>query len=431
MIGRLRTEDLLDGVRLVAFYSHVESDVRTLAEEADFDVIVARSRYAREGATLVTRLLGEDPPAAAEPAPAEEPAPQPAPATDAERADAAPAPAADAEPADEPAPQPAPATDAERAEAPAAEAAPAPAADAERAEPCGGGRACPAATPARRPSGRVALITGASSGIGEATARRLAGDGGWTLVLVARREERLQRARGRDRRRDVIAADLTDDDAPARIRAVLEREHGGRLDLLVNNAGAGWGGSFATNGYAEVRRTMALNFDAVVRLCEELLPLLRASRAVVARERRLDGRPRRPCREAAPTPRASSRSPAGPTRCTWRSGATASTSGWCCRASSRRRAFRRERSSTSRRRAGSSRPPTRSPTRSSTPAPAARPSATSRARTGSPPRCASSRPDSCGGCCRAERRRAPPSTRPGRRYDVCVVFDAAATTEVS
>lgn len=44
------------GARTLAFYSHVEADVRTLAEEAGFDLVVPRSRMAREGAGLVTRL---------------------------------------------------------------------------------------------------------------------------------------------------------------------------------------------------------------------------------------------------------------------------------------------------------------------------------------------------------------------------------------
>ncbi|WP_343075629.1 SDR family NAD(P)-dependent oxidoreductase [Conexibacter arvalis] len=120
-------------------------------------------------------------------------------------------------------------------------------------------------------------MTGASSGIGEATARRLARDPQTRLVLVARRRERLDKLAFELGGATVVAVDLTDDDAPRAVREALERDHGGRLDLLVNNAGAGWGGSFATRGYEEVRRTMALNFDAVVRLTEELLPLLRAS----------------------------------------------------------------------------------------------------------------------------------------------------------
>ncbi len=73
-----------------------------------------------------------------------------------------------------------------------------------------------------------------------------------------------------------LAVDLLDEDAPARIREhVLERH--GRLDLLVNNAGAAWRARFADGGYENVRRTMAINFDAQVRLTEALLPLLRAS----------------------------------------------------------------------------------------------------------------------------------------------------------
>ena len=54
-------------------------------------------------------------------------------------------------------------------------------------------------------------------------------------------------------------------------------ERHGRLDLLVNNAGAAWRARFADGGYENVRRTMEINFDAQVRLTEALLPLLRAS----------------------------------------------------------------------------------------------------------------------------------------------------------
>jgi short-subunit dehydrogenase len=57
----------------------------------------------------------------------------------------------------------------------------------------------------------------------------------------------------------------------------METEHDGRLDLLVNNAGAAWRGKFADGGWENVRRHMELNFDAQVRVIEALLPLLRAS----------------------------------------------------------------------------------------------------------------------------------------------------------
>jgi uncharacterized protein len=120
----------------------------------------------------------------------------------------------------------------------------------------------------------IAVVTGASSGIGEATARRLAREG-LRLVLVARREDRLRALAG-ELGATYVVVDLTDDDAPARVREHVEGL-GGDLKLLVNNAGAGWRAKFADGGYENVRRTMAINFDAVVRLTEALLPLLRAA----------------------------------------------------------------------------------------------------------------------------------------------------------
>ncbi len=124
----------------------------------------------------------------------------------------------------------------------------------------------------------VILVTGASSGIGEATARLLAQEPEAELVLVARRSDRLAglvESIGSSRS-SLVAVDLTADDAPARIRQHVETRHG-RLDLLVNNAGAAWRATFADGGYDNVKRTMAINFDAQVRLTDELLPLLRAS----------------------------------------------------------------------------------------------------------------------------------------------------------
>jgi short-subunit dehydrogenase len=122
----------------------------------------------------------------------------------------------------------------------------------------------------------VALVTGASSGIGTATAQRLAREPDAQLILVARREDRLRALADELGGATVIAADLTSDDAPGRIAEAVETQHG-RLDLLVNNAGAAWRGRFADGGWDDVRRHMELNFDAVVRLTEALLPLLRRS----------------------------------------------------------------------------------------------------------------------------------------------------------
>jgi short-subunit dehydrogenase len=122
----------------------------------------------------------------------------------------------------------------------------------------------------------IALVTGASSGLGAATARRLAREPGVRLVLLARRQDRLEALAAELGGATVVAADLVADDTPALVAERVEAEHG-RLDLLVNNAGIGARGAFADSGWAEVRRAMAINFDAQVRLTEALLPLLRRS----------------------------------------------------------------------------------------------------------------------------------------------------------
>jgi uncharacterized protein len=120
------------------------------------------------------------------------------------------------------------------------------------------------------------MVTGPSSGVGGAPARRLDRDG-WRLILVARRADRLESLTGELRDARPLPLDLTEADAPERAREAAESE--GELKLLVNNAGAGWSASFGDpdGGYENVRRTMEVNFDAVVRLTEALLPLLRRS----------------------------------------------------------------------------------------------------------------------------------------------------------
>jgi short-subunit dehydrogenase len=124
---------------------------------------------------------------------------------------------------------------------------------------------------------KTAVITGASSGIGEALARRMAADG-WRLLLVARRADRLE-AVAADLGASAVfaAADLTDREAVQRIaqRAEAEFDH---LDLLVNNAGGNRKqGAFSELGYDYVREVMDQNFDSAVRVTEALLPFLRRS----------------------------------------------------------------------------------------------------------------------------------------------------------
>jgi len=123
-----------------------------------------------------------------------------------------------------------------------------------------------------------AVVTGASSGIGEATARLLA-DEGWQVLMVARRGDRLERLASELADASALAVDLTQPDAPDRIRSAVDERFDRRLELLVNNAGGSRRAAFGDGdgGYANVREIMEVNFDAVVRLTEELLPLLRAS----------------------------------------------------------------------------------------------------------------------------------------------------------
>jgi short-subunit dehydrogenase len=137
----------------------------------------------------------------------------------------------------------------------------------------------------------VVVITGASSGIGEATARHLARARGARCVLVARRADRLEKLAaelGNDS--TFVAVDVTEPEAPRQIRDHL----GDAVDVLVNNAGAAWRERFEDGGWEDIRRTMELNFNAPVRITEALLPLLRVSGGSVVNVASVAGRVARP-----------------------------------------------------------------------------------------------------------------------------------------
>ncbi|MBM9458327.1 SDR family NAD(P)-dependent oxidoreductase [Nocardioides sp. zg-536] len=125
-------------------------------------------------------------------------------------------------------------------------------------------------------SNRVAVVTGASSGIGEATARHLAREG-FEVVCAARRTDRIETLAAEIGGR-AVACDVTDADQVA----ALAEAAGPRVDVLVNNAGGAFGLEPVAEGDAEQWRAMYdVNVVGLMLVTKALLPALIASGAGV------------------------------------------------------------------------------------------------------------------------------------------------------
>ena len=122
--------------------------------------------------------------------------------------------------------------------------------------------------------GRVAVVTGASSGIGEATARELARRG-WHCVLLARRQERLE-ALAAEIGGEAEVCDVTDRAQVEEVAALVLERHP-QIALLVNNAGVPGRGTFVTAEPEMVERVLRTNYLGGVWCTRAYLPGLRAA----------------------------------------------------------------------------------------------------------------------------------------------------------
>src|SRR5919204_3615843 len=121
---------------------------------------------------------------------------------------------------------------------------------------------------------RVAVVTGGSSGIGEAIARRLR-ERGWKLVLLARGEERLHRVAAQ-LDAEAERCDVADRNDVERVAARIGERHPA-VHLLVNNAGIPGGGGFLAVGAEQIERVTRTNYLGSVWSLLAFLPFLEAA----------------------------------------------------------------------------------------------------------------------------------------------------------
>jgi NADP-dependent 3-hydroxy acid dehydrogenase YdfG len=121
---------------------------------------------------------------------------------------------------------------------------------------------------------KAALITGCSSGIGQATAQRLLSDG-WNVYATARRPETLTDLEAKGAK--TLALDVTDEASmQAAVDAVTEAE--GAVGVLVNNAGYSQSGAVESVPMDQVRRQFETNVFGLIRMCQLVLPGMRQQR---------------------------------------------------------------------------------------------------------------------------------------------------------
>ena len=119
---------------------------------------------------------------------------------------------------------------------------------------------------------KVVLVTGCSSGIGRATAQRLA-ERDWTVYATARKPEAIADLEAAGCR--TLALDVNDEASMAAAVATIEAEHGA-VGVLINNAGYSQSGAIESVGIDEVRRQFETNVFGLVRLTQLVLPAMRA-----------------------------------------------------------------------------------------------------------------------------------------------------------
>lgn len=124
-------------------------------------------------------------------------------------------------------------------------------------------------------TGKKALVTGASSGLGLATARALAAEG-VQVVLVARSAEKLEAAAQTISPRESVTTLVADVSDPNAVTNMVDEARGrlGGIDILIANAGGPPPGNFASTPFAAYQEALNLNLLSTVAMCQAVVPIM-------------------------------------------------------------------------------------------------------------------------------------------------------------